>query len=298
MRRPSNILLFGGSGQIGEALRLCARMRTPAREVRAVPWSTLASEVDDPSRLRAALDGVTHGWEAYDVVFAAGVTDPSAPPEQLWRSNGAFPIAVIEATSRRESVRYLTLGTVFELFPDFAEANAYVDSKRRLWRCLQAAGTLIHDRRVVHVRLHTVYGGRPKPHMFLGQMITALCSATQFRMSSGHQLREYHHVQDVAGALLAILDSESTFGPEPLMLSAGEPVRLVDLAGAVFEACGRPDLLRVGAIAAAPSENERVRFPRSDASVLPFYRDPLVSVAEYVRNECVRRNPVERLSAL
>src|SRR5687767_8251352 len=51
MRRP-NILLFGGSGQIGEALRSCAELRTPDREVRAVPWPAVASDVDEPSRLR------------------------------------------------------------------------------------------------------------------------------------------------------------------------------------------------------------------------------------------------------
>jgi nucleoside-diphosphate-sugar epimerase len=289
MRIP-NLLLFGGSGQIGEALWSCAALRTPDRKVRAVPWPAVASFVDEPPRLRAAVDAITHGWDTYDIVFAAGVTDPAAPPEQLWRSNVAFPIAVIEATGHRESVRYLTLGTAFEHFPDFAESNPYVESKRRLWGCLEAVETLTRDRRV-HVRLHTVYGGRPKPHMFLGQMIAALCRGMPFQMSHGHQLREYHHVRDVAGALLAILDSEWNFGAEPLVLSAGDPVRLADLARAVFAACGRPELLKVGAIAAASSENERVRFRRSDAAVLPFYRDPLAGVAEYVRTECMRSLP-------
>jgi len=121
-------------------------------------------------------------------------------------------------------------------------------------------------------------------------MIAALCSGTQFRMSTGRQLREYHHVHDITGALLAILDLEWSFGAEPLMLSAGDPVRLVDLARAVFKTCGRPDLLKVGAIAAASSENERVRFPRSGATVLPFYRDPRIGVPEYVRLECLRRS--------
>jgi nucleoside-diphosphate-sugar epimerase len=288
MHRPNNVLLFGGSGQIGRALRLGARVRTPAWEVRAVPWPTVASDAAEPRRLRATIDAITRGWKAYDVVFASGITDPEVPPEQLWRSNVAFPIAVIEATSRLEGVRYLTLGTTFEQFTAFAEANAYVESKRRLWGCLQAAGTLTRDRRVAHVRLHTVYGGRPKPHMFLGQMIAALSSGAQFRMSSGRQLREYHHVHDISGALLEILDSEWSFGAEPLVLSAGDPVRLAELARAVFEACGRPELLKIGAIAAAPSENERVRFPRSDAAVLPFYRDPLVGVPEYVRTECLK----------
>lgn len=296
MRTPNNILLFGGSGQIGEALRSCAELRTPNREVRTVAWSAVAAHVDEPTRLRATIDSTARGWETYDVVFAAGITDPAAPAEQLWRSNVAFPIAVIEATVHRKSVRYLTLGTAFEHFPEYAQANPYVESKRRLWGCLQAAGTLTRDQRALHVRLHTVYGGRPKSHMFLGQMITALCDNTPFRMSSGHQLREYHHVHDVAGGLLAILDSEWSFGAEPLVLSAGDPVRLADLARAVFFTCGRTNLLMVGAIAAAPSENERVRFPRSDAALLPFYRDPMLGVPEYVRNECKRRMSMETRS--
>jgi nucleoside-diphosphate-sugar epimerase len=290
MHRTNDILLFGGSGQIGEAFRLCAQVRTPDREVRAVPWQKVASDADAPKRLRVALDAITHGWEAYDVVFASGITDPAAPPEQLWRSNVAFPIAVIEATASREGVRYMTLGTTFEQFPAFAAANPYVESKRRLWSCLQEAGTLNRNGRVAHVRLHTVYGGRPKLHMFLGQMIAALCSGTQFRMSSGRQLREYHHVQDVTGALLTIIDSEWSFGEEPLTLSAGDPVRLADLARAVFTSLGRPDLLKIGAIEAAPSENEHVRFPRSTATVLPFYRDPRLGVPEYVRTECLQHS--------
>lgn len=287
MREARNVLLFGGSGQIGSALQEGARVRTPGREVRAVPWRTVAPQLDDPDRLRATLDAITAEWETYDVVFAAGLTNPAAPAEQLWRSNVALPIAVVDATARRTGVRYMTLGTTFEHFADFAEANPYVESKRRLWGSLLTGG-LTSDGRVAHVRLHTVYGGPPKPHMFLGQMIAALCSDLPFRMSSGRQLREYHHVQDITEALLAILDSEWSFGGEPLVLSAGDPVRLADLARAVFQACGRPDLLEIGAIPAAPSENERIRFPRSDAAVLPLYRDPMIGVPEYVRTECAR----------
>lgn len=290
MHRSNDILLFGSSGQIGEAFRLGVQGRTPHREVRTVPWQEVASYADAPSRLRVALDAITSGWDAYDVVFASGITDPAAPSELLWRSNVAFPIAVIAATASQEGVRYMTLGTTFEQFPAFAAANPYVESKRRLWGCLQEAGNLTRNGRVAHIRLHTVYGGRPKPHMFLGQMIAALSSGTEFRMSSGRQLREYHHAQDITGALLAIIDSDWSFGEEPITLSAGDPVRLVDLARAVFKSCGRPDLLNVGAIEPAPSENEHVRFPRSIADVLPFYRDPRVGVPEYVRTECLRRS--------
>ena len=54
----------------------------------------------------------------------------------------------------------------------------------------------------MHLHLHTLYGGRPQAHMFLGQMIRALERGAEFAMSSGEQLREYHHVHDIAGAMV------------------------------------------------------------------------------------------------
>jgi len=280
-----NVLLFGGSGQIGEAVRLCSPTHRSIAKLRTVPWASFMQEsiYRNPVELRARLGEATWPWTSFDIIFANGVTDPMASQEQLACSNIQFPLSVIEATRHCSGIRYLTIGTVFEEFPAFASANRYICSKRELSKRLLSQTHLVQERRVLHLRLHTIYGGRPKPYMFLGQMIQALRDGTEFRMSAGDQLREYHHAHDIAGAIEALLGQGWEFGGEPLELNSGAPVRLVDLANIVFEKFGRLELLRIGAIAGAIGENRDRVFRRSDPAVLPYYRDPILGVLEYVR---------------
>ena len=42
---------------------------------------------------------------------------------------------------------------------------------------------------------------RPHPFMFAGQMLDALEKEKPFKMSGGAQLREYHHVEDIAASV-------------------------------------------------------------------------------------------------
>jgi nucleoside-diphosphate-sugar epimerase len=288
-RQHVKILLFGGSGQIGGALSLCAAAQRPSRaEIRTFPWAWVTEEklYANQIALRSRIDAVTQSWTEFDIGFANGVTDPKAPASDLTRSNVTFPLAVINATQEREGIRYLTLGTVFEDFHEFALTNPYIASKRELCEGVLAQKALTNAGRAVHLRLHTVYGGRPKPYMFLGQMIEALEQGREFRMTSGEQLREYHHVHDIAGAMLALLRRNWQFGAKPLDLSSGAPVRLADLATAVFTGSGRLELLKIGSLAPNPADNRDRVFPRSDPSLLPYYRDPILGVLEYVRSHC------------
>ncbi len=282
-RQRDKVLLFGASGQIGTAIRFCASV-SGGVEVRAFPWARVEAEKlwSNRGALLVAIESATESWTEFDIAFASGLTDPKMAGADLMRSNVEFPLAVIEATRERSGVRYLTIGTVFEEFGEFAAANLYVGSKRELSERVTAEKDLTNSSRAMHLRLHTVYGGQPKPYMFFGQMIEALRLGSEFRMSAGHQLREYHHAHDVAGAILALLQRDWQAGSEPVNLSSGAPVRLADLATSVFNGCGRLELLKIGAIGGAAGDNRDRVFPRSDASLLPFYRDPMVGVLEYV----------------
>jgi len=288
---PGRILLFGGSGQIGSALQRHASTLASPPQLRWIPWAQVNAEQlwANPSALARCIDEATAGWDAFDVVFACGATDPGADRGHLTGSNATFPLAVIDVVAGRDT-RFLTFGTVFELFPAHAAGNAYLASKSALWTQLSARRALIEEGRALHLRLHTVYGGPPRPHMFVGQMVNALRQGTPFLMSRGQQLREYHHVDDIAAAVTNLLLREWHDGAGPLVLSAGQPVRLAELAESVFRSCGRPDLLRVGALTSAPTDNHDVVFPPSDPTLLPRYRDPLVAVPEYVRIHS-RRDP-------
>jgi nucleoside-diphosphate-sugar epimerase len=279
------ILLFGSSGQIGSALRAASSTNARGAEFRALPWSRIAAERlwQHPDGLLRAIDATAAGWDDFDVLLACGTTDAGAHRSSLIASNVALPLAVIDALTPRARTRFVTFGTVFEQFPAHAAGNAYLASKCALWDGLDARPALARNGRTLHLRLHTVYGGPPRPHMFLGQMVSALRDGAPFPMSSGQQLREYHHVDDIADAVLGLVSRSWNHGADPVVLSSGRPVRLADLASAVFTACGRPDLLRVGALPSAPTDNRDFVFPPSPPDLLPHCRDALTAVPEYVR---------------
>lgn len=251
------ILLLGAGGQLGSALR----RRLPA--ALTVPW-----------RMPDLPDG------PFDLVLANGLTDPRADPAALAEANLEQPRRLIEIALRRDG-RVMSFGSVMEWFPEACHGNPYLAGKLALGRWIES---LDASGRVCHVRLHTLYGGPPRPHMFLGQIVAALVARRVFAMSSGEQLREYHHSDDIAASVAALL--ARPWDASVLDVSHARPVRLVDLARAVFEALERPESLRVGALAAAPGENRDKVFPRSPDWLIGTPRDTLPGVIAWVRT-CV-----------
>ena len=192
MRR---IVLFGASGQIGSALRRHLETAGDRPPALLFAWNDIAS--GDGLDLRPGfLDEIATtvgAGSGVDFVFANGITDPAAPPDQVLFSNCDFPSRVFAATLDSAGARFLTLGTVFETVTGHPDTNVYTRSKLRLSeRVSELAAGCGDCQRFLHVRLHTIYGGAPKPYMFLGRIAQALETGSQFLMTSGEQLREYH----------------------------------------------------------------------------------------------------------
>ena len=169
----------------------------------------------------------------------------------------------------------MTFGSVLEDRPGLAAATPYLASKRRL---LERHSDPARPRGVpwLHVQLHTLYGGHKPPHpgMFAGGMFASLRDRKPFHMSAGEQLREYHHVADVAASVIDRLSEE--VGDGPVVLSSGEPIRLRDLAKGVFSHFGAGDLLKVGARRHDVGEVFENVYRRSPQLVA--YRDPIAGV--------------------
>jgi nucleoside-diphosphate-sugar epimerase len=271
-------VLFGSTGQIGSALAKALKGSMLVRP----RWSEGA---DWPRRAFAAIPATM----PCDIVFAGGVTDPQLPDALIREANAIFPAQIIAATLDRPAIRYVTLGTVMENFPEVCEANAYLRSKRELgdWLVAQASSPNV-ARRIRHVRLHTIYGGADKrflkPHMFLGQVALSLISVKEFRMSSGEQIREYHHADDIAQSLAALLDRHWLDDESSIVqINSGAPVRLGELATELFRAFGREKQLRIGMVPRPKGENLNRIFPRSEAWLLPVSREPIHGVTQWLR---------------
>jgi nucleoside-diphosphate-sugar epimerase len=100
-------------------------------------------------------------------------------------------------------------------------------------------------------------------------------------MSSGRQLREYHHVADDAEALLTLMRMNMGGIVE---LSHGRPVMLKALAEAVFEAFGAASLVAVGALPDPPADNYAVAFHANPHLSEVHFRETLPHVILHLRS--------------
>jgi nucleoside-diphosphate-sugar epimerase len=271
------LVIFGSSGRIGRAVaEASAQIGCP---VATVSW--LDAKTKAPRNRREILAQLAAVEGNVDVVFASGLTDPNASAADLALGNVEQPISVIEATIDRNQFRYLTIGSVLETRLSLTESNRYLASKAALWAHIKRVAVDPRlDGRIMHLRGHTFYGGAPAPHLFLGQMYDSLRAGRPFRMSEGRQLREYAHVDDVALSIITLLARTWT-GPIVTDLNSGEPVRLSELARAVFQAFDCEHLLELGALPTPAGENMDVTFPRSPAWLLGQPRPAVAGIVEW-----------------
>lgn len=105
-------------------------------------------------------------------------------------------------------------------------------------------------------RIFFPYGPHERPERLVSGTIRALLAGRPAQCSEGSQRRDFMHVEDVAGALVALLDSAVD---GPVNIGSGEPVSVRQLVTRLSEIIERPELLVFGA-RPAPSDEPPVLF--------------------------------------
>lgn len=195
------------------------------------------------------------------VIFnCAGVTNPAANESLLLKLNYELPKLLISSVTDGIP-KIVTFGTVMENLQEYAHSNNYLKSKLLFHDWLKDQN---QNDKFLHLQLHTLYGGRNiHEHMFLGQIYNALKKKEKFSMSSGIQIREYHHIQDDVSAALEIVE-QGLSGVLPI--SHGNPEKLRDLATHIFTYFDCHNLLEIGKVKAnefdalRPISQERYKF--------------------------------------
>lgn len=264
------MFIVGGSGRLGRALaRQNPQAQALARSVYA-DWSAPGAQ-DAVARHFAPYAG--SGGTIY---VASGLLDPRRPEQEHEAVNVTLPRNII-AGATPLGLKVRTFGTVMEALMN--QPNAYVRSKVALARHVAEAAEA--GLPVAHIRIHTLYGaGEPDPFMFLGQIAAALRIRAPFKMTEGRQLREYHHVDDDAGAV-RVLEQAGLHGI--VALNHGAPLTLRALATGIFAECGAPELLQLGALPEPAEENYAGVLARPDALAHFDFRPALPAVAQYLK---------------
>jgi nucleoside-diphosphate-sugar epimerase len=121
-------------------------------------------------------------------------------------------------------------------------------------------------------RVFFLYGPHEHPERLVASVARALVEGRPAPVSSGAQVRDFMHVEDVAGGFAALLGSDVA---GPVNVASGEPVRIREVVAAIGELAGRPDLPRLGELPDRPGEPPLlvadVRRLRDEVGFVPRY---------------------------
>ena len=92
-------------------------------------------------------------------------------------------------------------------------------------------------------RLFYLYGPYEDSRRLVPYVISSLLQGISADVSSGVQVRDYLHVEDVASAIVAVAQSDLT---GPVNIGSGCPVKIREVVSSISEITGRPDLVNLG----------------------------------------------------
>jgi nucleoside-diphosphate-sugar epimerase len=267
----SGVLVTGGSGFIG--WQVLAELAEQGEEVHALTTR------DDPP----PLEGVR--WWRADLAHAAAVEQVLAQmaPTQLLHlawfvEHGRFwqapenvvwverSLQLLRSFAGVGGERALMLGTCAEYdwsvpadrlseeSSAIAPATLYGASKDALRR-VASAFCEQEGVQFAWARIFFLYGPREAPVRLVASVLRDLLAGRPAQVSSGTQIRDLLHVQDVAAALVALLRSPVTGA---VNVGSGEAVALVEVFDEIGRLTGRPELIRRGALPDRPGEPTRL----------------------------------------
>jgi nucleoside-diphosphate-sugar epimerase len=94
-------------------------------------------------------------------------------------------------------------------------------------------------------RIFLCYGPGEDERRLVPSVTRALLAGDEAEVSDGEQLRDLMHVDDVARAFVALLDSTVSGA---INIASGEEVRLAEVIALIAAEVGRPELVRLGAL--------------------------------------------------
>ena len=256
------VLLTGASGFIG---RSCAEpLRRTGFEVHALSRGTRlppgvaawAADLMDPAQVRRVLDAVrpTHLLHAaWDVAHPNFWTSPD---NLRWLAAG---VDLLDAFRARGGERAIGVGTCAEYAwtvrryhetdGPSAAATPYGRCKRALGDAFAAAGGL--GLSTAWARIFFAYGLGDAPHRLVPALMAHLSQGRRFATTSGVQLRDFVYIDDIGGALAALLAAPINGA---INIANGQAMPLRRVIETVAGLMGRADLLDIGALATRPGD--------------------------------------------
>ncbi|MGH8588705.1 MAG: NAD-dependent epimerase/dehydratase family protein [Gammaproteobacteria bacterium] len=220
-----------------------------------VAWHT--ADLLKPGAIEALLDGLRPSHLLHLAWFVVPGAVISAPENYAWVGRS---LELLRAFSTAGGVRAVFSGSVYEYDWRFgycseeltprAPTTVYGACKSALFEMATAmareAGVSM-----AWARPFFLYGPYEYPDRIVAAVTRALLQGEPARTSHGRQVRDYLYVQDVADAIVAILDSDLSGA---VNVGSGVPVTLAEIVTRIGQLIGRHKLLELGAIPARAND--------------------------------------------
>jgi len=214
---------------LGQKGNLAASLLRQYPKAKTVGKNEFLEWIQNPRKLTEFFSKLEVSPKDVDILNCAGITSARADIKEINLANYQLPLFLSQQSILLD-YRLITFGTVMEQLPKYAMTNNYLESKLRFYNQFQLNESWASSN--LHIQMHTLYGGgHIHPHMFLGQIYNSLINQESFKMSGGEQIREYHHVDDVAKAIEIIGETQQSGLKN---ISNGAPDKLKDIAKAIF----------------------------------------------------------------
>ena len=211
------------------------------------------------------------------IFITSGILNSKEDFKSIESVNYYLPWNIIRALEGIDS-RIITFGTILEKIRN--TQNSYIKSKIKLSDKIEKFKS--NTTNVTHFQLHTLYGyGLPSSFMFLGQIYNSLKNNLEFKMSSGFQFREYHHLDDVVKSVDFILSHNEKGVIE---ITSGNGIMLRNLALEIFKKFKCRSLLKISAINDIKNEKLSNDYQKNNNLKNIDFRDPIEGVCHYLES--------------
>ena len=270
MQSAKKVLVTGAAGFIGA--RCLPRLIEKGYEVHAVTSRTA------PPAVKARI--VWHRCDLLDAAACARLAESVrcshllhlawiAVPGKFWSSPDnlrwlAAGVHLVDAFYRNGGQRAVGSGTCAEYAwgPDDCDESAtplhpdtvYGRCKLALGFALEAAAA-VHGASAAWARLFFPSGQGEPAERLIPAVIRSLLRGEQVDCTHGRQIRDFVYVDDVAAALVALLDSEAQGA---FNVGSGTGASLRDIVATITARLGRAELVRFGVRQPPPGDPDRV----------------------------------------
>jgi nucleoside-diphosphate-sugar epimerase len=258
------LLVTGGTGCVGrhalpelvargwDVHAVASRQETPAIE--GVTWHR--ANLLDRGATAELVRRVTASHLLHLAWFIAPGKWAAAPENFEWVEASLWLVRAFKAAG---GTRVVTAGSCLEYDWQYgycSETRTPCLPHTRYGACkhaLQLLTTALADAAMTSAwgRVFFLYGPYEHPDRLVPSVIRSLLAGEPASTSHGQQVRDYLFASDVADAFVTLLESDVT---GPINIASGRAIMLKDIAMRIGQLMNRPELIRLGAIPAAPTD--------------------------------------------